>query len=96
MNALVVVPRLRLEIVAQRSRVHPDVVRRLSALGLLEPVSQRDGELWFAPSSVGRLARIERLHRDLSLNYAATGVVLELLDRIDELESALRGARTGE
>jgi hypothetical protein len=32
------------------------------------------------------VARVQRLHFGLSLNYAAIGLVLDLLDRIDELE----------
>ena len=34
--------------------------------------------------------RIERLRAGLPLNYAALGLVLDLLDRIHELETALR------
>jgi chaperone modulatory protein CbpM len=39
------------------------------------------------------MARIERLRTGLSLNYAALGLVIELLDRITELEGALRRQR---
>jgi hypothetical protein len=42
------------------------------------------------------VARVQRLRAGLSLNYAAIGLVLDLLDRIDELEEASRrtGSRT--
>jgi chaperone modulatory protein CbpM len=43
--------------------------------------------LTFAPADVARAARIRRLRADLSLNYAAIGLVLDLLDRIRQLES---------
>ncbi|HEY8556739.1 MAG TPA: chaperone modulator CbpM, partial [Actinomycetes bacterium] len=36
------------------------------------------------------VARIQRLRTGLSLNYAAIGLVLDLLDRIDVLERDLR------
>jgi hypothetical protein len=39
---------------------------------------------------VARAARIQRLHHDLGLTYSGTGVVLDLLDRVDELERRLR------
>jgi hypothetical protein len=42
---------------------------------------------------VARLARIQRLHATLSLNYAAIGLVLDLLDRIDVLEARVRSHR---
>jgi hypothetical protein len=35
-------------------------------------------------------ARIQRLRAGFSLNYAAVGLVMDLLDRIEELETALR------
>jgi chaperone modulatory protein CbpM len=38
------------------------------------------------------VARAQRLHGGLCLNYAAVGLVLELLDRIEVLEAALRRA----
>jgi hypothetical protein len=36
------------------------------------------------------VARIQRLRSGLALNYAALGVVIDLLDRVTELETALR------
>jgi hypothetical protein len=41
-------------------------------------------------AQLARAARIVRLRAGLGLNYAAVGVVLDLLDRIEELETALR------
>jgi hypothetical protein len=40
------------------------------------------------------VARIQRLRSGLGLNYAAIGLVLDLLDHIEELESASRRRRT--
>ena len=45
------------------------------------------------PASSRAMARIQRLRAGLALNYAALGLVIDLLDRIAELESALRRAR---
>jgi hypothetical protein len=42
---------------------------------------------------VAILARIQRLRSGLSLNYAAIGLVLDLLDRIDVLEAQVRSQR---
>ncbi|MDE3131819.1 MAG: hypothetical protein KGL16_11760 [Acidobacteriota bacterium] len=41
----------------------------------------------FDPTGAARVARAERLRRDLRLNYAGAVLVIELLDRISELES---------
>ncbi|SDT22256.1 chaperone modulator CbpM [Actinopolymorpha singaporensis] len=72
--------------------LHPDHVRRLVVLGLLDADADPSGRLHFAPAQVGRAARIERLRAGFCLNYAGIGVVLDLLDRIAELEAAERAA----
>jgi chaperone modulatory protein CbpM len=84
--------RLRLEVFAGRAGVHPELVRRFVALGLLEAVRDGAGQWWLDPRGLGRVARVRRLRAGLSLNYASIGLVLDLLDRIEELEAALRAA----
>jgi chaperone modulatory protein CbpM len=83
-------PRLTVDAVARRSGVHPDLIRRFVALGVLDATRDASGGLWFRPQAPATVARIQRLRASLSLNYAAVGLVLDLLDRITELESALR------
>ena len=87
---LVAPKRLSVDAVADRAGVHPDLVRRYLALGLLDAVRDKNGLWWLAPNGPATVARIERLRAGLSLNYAALGLVLDLLDRITELEAALR------
>jgi hypothetical protein len=85
-------PLLELNSFATRARLHPDLVRRLVALGLLEAERDAGGRLWLAPTELATVARIQRLRAGFSLNYAAVGLVLDLLDRIEELQTALRRA----
>jgi DNA-binding transcriptional MerR regulator len=89
-------PGLPLDALARRSGLHPDMVRQLVALGLLSCRRDARGEPWFEASAVATVARIQRLRTGLGLNYAAIGLVLDLLDRIDELESDSRRRRTPE
>ena len=84
--------RLSLGAFADRAGLHPELVHRLVALGLLEPSRDATGRLWFTPAQLRRVARIQRLRTGLSVNYAALGLVMDLLDRIDVLEQALRSA----
>ena len=63
--------------------LHPDMVRRFVALGLLEPRTDDAGRLWFRRADIARVARIQRLRAGFGLNYAAVGLVLDLLDRLD-------------
>jgi chaperone modulatory protein CbpM len=87
-------PRLSLDGFARSAGLHPELVRRLVALGLVQATRDGAGELWFARTELVTVARIRRLQAGLSLNYAAIGLVLDLLDRIDVLERALRARPT--
>jgi hypothetical protein len=82
--------RLSMEEFARRCSLHPEMVRRLVALGMVPAVRDAGGLLWFAPAQVAAVARLQRLRAALPLNYAALGLVVDLLDRITELETALR------
>lgn len=83
-------PLLGVDSFARYAGLHPDMVSRLVSLGLLEPVRDGAGELWFPVAQLARAARIQRLRAGFALNYAALGLVMDLLDRITELETALR------
>jgi chaperone modulatory protein CbpM len=89
---------LSLDSYAHITGVHPDLVRRFVALGLLEMTRDAQGGLWFEPSQVSAMARILRLHRELNLNYASLGLIIDLLDRIAQLERTQRhpAARGGD
>ena len=76
--------------VASRSGLPPELVTRFVALGLVDAERDARGRLWFRPSAPSAIARVLRLRDGLCLNYAAIGVVLDLLDRIERLETALR------
>jgi chaperone modulatory protein CbpM len=88
--------RMPLNAFAATAGVHPDLLRRLVRLGLLDPYVDAAGHLWFPPAELTRLARAQRLRAALGLNYSALGLVLDLLARIDELETTLRARRTRE
>ena len=97
---------LDLQSFAAAAGLHPEFVVRLVNLGLIEaspgagpPPGPGQGaatdELWFSPAQLAVAARIQRLRSGLALNYAALGLVIDLLDRVSELESALRKAQKG-
>ncbi|HEV7932441.1 MAG TPA: chaperone modulator CbpM [Actinomadura sp.] len=95
--ALVRPVQLDLDSFARTARLHPDLVRRLVALDLLDAERDMTGGLWFSPSQLTVVGRIQRLRAGFALNYAALGLVCDLLDRIEGLERSLRrrSRRTG-
>jgi MerR HTH family regulatory protein len=81
---------VELTVVARQAGVRLVHVRRYLEFGLFgpHPAAAADAPR-FDPSSAARVARAERLRRDLGLNYAGAVLVCELLDRISELEARL-------
>lgn len=86
--------RLSLDSYARITGVHPELVRRLVTLGLLDITRDAEGNLWFAPSQVREMATIQRLHLRLNLPYSSLGLVMDLLARISDLERSQRRARS--
>lgn len=78
---------IELAVVARQAGVRITLVRRYLEFGLIEPHSEQTEEPRYHPDSAARVARAERLRRDLGLNYQGAVLVCELLDRIRELES---------
>jgi hypothetical protein len=80
---------IEVEVLAREAGMHPDLVRRLVRLGVLEPAGGTRQAPLFPRDAAARLARAARLRRDLGLNYAGAVLASELLARIDELEERL-------
>lgn len=78
---------LTLEEVAARCHLHPELVRHFAALGMIDAAGE--GER-FSPEVAHQLQRILRLRHDLGINYNAAALILDLLERIDALETRLR------
>jgi DNA-binding transcriptional MerR regulator len=81
---------LAVETLAQRAGLHPEVVRRLARLGLLDPGGGTRAAPLYRASDAALLLRAVRLRSDLGLNYAGAVLACELLARIEELERRLR------
>jgi len=72
--------------------VHPGLIDRFVRLGLVDPVDLNDEpEQWrFDRNVVPKIKKIIRLRNELGINYSGIGVILDLLERIDFLETRLR------
>jgi hypothetical protein len=77
------------EALAREAGLHPELVRRLTGLGLIEASGGTRAMPLFRRQDAAVLARAARLRRDLGLNYAGAVLACELLARIDELERRL-------
>jgi chaperone modulatory protein CbpM len=77
------------ESLARQAGLHPDVVRRLGRLGLLDQAGGGVRAPLPARDAAARLARAARLRGDLGLSWSGAVMACDLLARIDELERRL-------
>ena len=77
---------------ARLARLHPEMVDKLVDWGLIDPMKW-EPRLLFPETTVPRIWRIMRLRRDLGINWSGIGVVLDLLDKIEELEREIAWLR---
>lgn len=91
--AIVEAQQLSLEAFSTAAELHPQIVLRLVTLGLIEARTDERDQIVFLRSQVAVVAKIQRLRHGLGLNYAGVGAVLELLDRVAELEAQVRAHR---
>lgn len=70
--------------------VHAEWVMELIEEGVLEPRGPGSPQWRFSATSIVRVQKARRLQRDLGVNLPGIALALQLLDRIDALESRLR------
>lgn len=72
--------------------VETTMVERLVEEGIIEPTRHEADALYFPHSSLKRTRVVMRLRSDLGVNLAGAALALELLDRIEKLQSKLHMA----
>lgn len=68
-------------------RSNPELIIALVNEGMLDPIGESKSKWRFSFSTVENVLKVVRFHKDLNLNLAGAAIALELLDRIEELES---------
>ncbi|HEY3379982.1 MAG TPA: chaperone modulator CbpM [Armatimonadota bacterium] len=82
------VPLYVISVVSKMLEIHPQTLRLYERQGLIRP--QRRGHIrMFSTADIERLRQILRLKDDLGVNIAGIEVILNLLDRIDELQQEM-------
>ncbi|MEN9231885.1 MAG: chaperone modulator CbpM [Thermostichus sp. DG02_5_bins_236] len=77
-----------LEQVTEAIQLPPHLLEWLVAQGFIELESQG-----IAPQQLRRLMQMQRLHRDLGLNWAGAAMVLDMAQEIARLKAQLRAYR---
>lgn len=80
---------LTCDVVAETVGARRSLVMRLAEHGLIETVSSETDEPRLPRRVVIKLRRMQRLRRDLGVNYAGAAVILDLVGRIEQLNREL-------
>lgn len=70
--------------------IDAELVERLVDEGIIEPVGKEGHHLQFSGNSLRRTRISVNLQRDLGVNLAGVALALELLERIEQLDSRLQ------
>src|SRR5687767_10105737 len=87
---------LSCEVVAQTVGARRSLVVRLARQGLIETVEGGVDEPLVPRRVVVQLRRMQRLRRDLGVNFAGAAVILDLVGRIEQLNRELAEIRRGQ
>ena len=80
---------LTCEVVAERIGARRSLVVRLARAGLIETIESESSEPLLPSHVVVQLRRMQRLRRDLGVNFSGAAVILELVKRIEQLNREL-------
>ncbi len=80
---------LTCEVVAERIGARRSLVVRLAREGLIETLASESSEPLLPSHVVVQLRRMQRLRRDLGVNFSGAAIILDLVKRIELLNSEL-------
>lgn len=87
---------LTFDVVAESIGARRSLVVRLAQEGLIETVESQTGEPLLPRRSIVQLRCMQRLHRDLGVNFTGAAVIIELVGRIEQLNRDLTEMRRRE
>jgi chaperone modulatory protein CbpM len=80
---------LTFDVVAETVGARRTLVARLAHQGLIETLDNPTGEPLLPRRAVFQLRRMQRLRRDLGVNFAGASIILDLVGRIEQLNREL-------
>lgn len=84
---------LTFEVVAETTGARHSLVSRLARQGLIEAVESETDEPLLPRRVIMRIRRMQRLRRDLGVNFTGAAIILDLVGRIEQLNLELSAAR---
>ncbi len=82
-----------ISVAARLCDMHPQTLRLYERLGLVAPQRVNSKNRMYSEYDIERLQQIQRLTRDLGVNLAGVEVILDLLDRVERLQTEVDALR---
>ncbi len=82
-------PRYQIGIAARLLECHPQTLRLYEREGLIEPDRTESGVRLFCDADIELVRRIQSFTRDLGVNLAGVHVILQLLERVEEMQAQM-------
>src|SRR5262245_356323 len=79
-----------ISVVAERFQVHPQTLRLYARQGLLKPSRTEGNTRLYTDADLERLELILNLTRDLGVNLAGVEIVLNLRERMNEMQRQMQ------
>ncbi len=76
-------------VVSKICELHPQTLRMYERLGLISPRRVKSKNRMYSESDIERLRQIQRLTQDMGVNLAGVEIILNLLDRIKQLQQEM-------
>src|SRR5258708_34208212 len=77
--------------VAEMYEIHPQALRLYEREGLLRPSRSEGNTRLYTDEDLERLEFILNLARDLGVNIAGIGIVLQMRERVEEMNRQMQG-----
>ena len=82
-----------ISIAARMVGMHAQTLRQYERVGLIEPKRTRGNIRMYSRADVERLRKVQRLITDLGVNLAGVEVILQMSERMREMEQETRELR---
>lgn len=80
---------ISVEELSYRCELHPKLIEHYIDLGIISPVEYGKTGYLFDERVVDKIRSIKRLRMDLGVNLVSAGIILDLLEEVDELKKEL-------
>lgn len=81
---------LTFDVFAETVGARRSLVVRLAQQGLIETLESQTAEPLLPRRAIMQLRRMQRLHRDLGVNYRGAAIICDLIGRIEQLNRELK------